>query len=66
MALSSLRYEGQGKSEENRFGIIIYDGSPHRFREWKFQTEMEMTAAVADCEKTRLQKTVEVVKALRK
>ena len=66
MALSSLRYEGQGKSEETRLGIIIYDGSPHRFKEWCFQTEMEMKAAKADGEKQRMAKTVEVVKALRK
>ena len=48
MVLSSLRYEGQSRCEEARCGIVICDGSAHRFKEWRFQTEMEITAAKDD------------------
>ena len=67
MALASLRYEGHGHAEENRAGIMVYDGAPQRFNEWKFQTEMEIEAAIIDRDdKKRREKTADIVKALRK
>ena len=66
MALSALRYEGLTKSEETRQGIIVFDGSAHRFKEWRFQTEMEIAAAKEDGDKKRIEKTAEIVRALRK
>ena len=67
MAIRALRYEGLPKCEEARNGAIIYDGSAHRFKEWKCHNELEIEVArQGDSVKDRVKKTTEIVKALRK
>ena len=64
MALSSLMYEGLHRGEETRSGVIIYDGSAHRFKVWRFLTELEFMTAKEDSDKKRMENTAEIVKSL--
>ena len=48
MALSSLKFDASNVVTENRGGYLIYDGSPEKFHEWEFRTEMRVKTAKKD------------------
>ena len=48
MAAHSLRWNYTSTIDENRGGVIVYDGTPSKFFEWKFRTELWWHSAEED------------------
>ena len=48
MALSALKYEGANPFDETRGGVYIFDGTPSKFFEWEFRTQIRSAGAKPD------------------
>ena len=48
MAVASLRYDANMVIDQTQRGLFVYDGTPARFHEWEFRSDMRWDATNED------------------
>lgn len=62
MALASLRWDQNRDVDETKAGVFIYNGTPDKFHEWEFRTEMRWESTKEEDKKKTMSMIMEALR----